>query len=351
MAKSRVIGLDIGTTHVRAAEVEFAGPGPAGRAAATLVRLGERELPAGAVRDGEVAEPHTVATALRQLWAERRFGSKEVVIGIGNQRVLVRDLDMPAMPPAQLRASLPFQVQDQLPMATEDAILDYYPTSSEIGPQGPVHHGLLVAATRETVQANTRAVALAGLRPVQVDLNAFAVARVQARGPLASGVWAFVDIGARVTNVTIVVDGLPRFVRILPAGGQDVTDAVANSMNVAHHDAEGIKRAVGVGLGGPAELDGAREVIREVTSSLVEAIRNTMVYFASGNPGKGVQQIVLSGGGAFLPGLGQYLSSASRLRVAIGEPFGTLRQSRSVTEGFQEPTVTTAVGLAFGIAA
>jgi type IV pilus assembly protein PilM len=351
VAKPRVIGLDIGTTHVRAAEVEFTGTGPSGRADATLVRIGARALPPGAVRDGEVAEPHTVATALKQLWSEQKFGSKDVVIGIGNQRVLVRDLDLPAMPQAQLKASLPFQVQDSLPMAIEDAILDYFPTSSEVGPNGPIHHGLLVAATRETVQANARAVTLAGLRPVQVDLNAFAVARVQARGTLAAGVWAFVDIGARVTNVTIVIDGTPQFVRILPSGGQDVTDAVANTLNIAHADAEQIKREVGVGLTVDPHLENAREVVREVTSSLVEAVRNTMVYFASGHPGQAVQQIVLSGGGSFLPGLGQYLASSSRLPVALGEPLTTLRKARTVTSTPLEPTVVTAVGLAFGIAA
>ena len=234
MGKSRVIGLDIGTTHVRAAEIEFGSDGPQGKGQPELVRYGQVVLPHGAVRDSEVAEAQTVASALRQLWAEAKFSRKDVVIGVGNQRVLVRDLDLPSMPLPQLRAALPFQVQDMIPVAVEDALLDYYPTTSTVGPNGPLVRGLLVAATKETVLANTRAVELAGLRPVMVDLNAFALARVQARGAWSEGVFAFIDIGARVTNLVIVARGVPRFVRILASGGQDVTDAVAASDPLAY---------------------------------------------------------------------------------------------------------------------
>lgn len=349
-----MIGLDIGTTHVRGVELAFGGGGPRGKGQPEVLRYGQVELPAGAVRDGEVAEPQTVASALRRLWSQQKFTSKDVVVGVGNQRVLVRELDLPSMPPAQLRASLPFQVQDMLPMSVDDALLDYYPMTSSIGPHGPVVHGLLVAATKETVLANTTAVALAGLRPVMVDLNAFALARIQARGELASGVVAFIDIGARVTNLVIVAQGQPRFVRILPSGGQDVTDVVANIMNIGAQDAEGLKRQIGLGTAVAPDLAAAKEAIGEVTTGLVEALRNTLVYYASSNPGGAVQQVVLTGGGAFLPGLGQYLASASRVAVAMGQPLSTLRLGKGMAAGDVVPmqsTLAIPLGLALGVAA
>lgn len=352
MSKTRVIGLDIGTTHVRAAEVEFGSGGPTGRGVPEVVRFGEIPLPSGAVRDGEVAEPQTVAYALRQLWARGKFSSKDVVIGVGNQRVLVRDLDLPAMPLPQLRSSLAFQVQDLIPVAVDDALLDYYPSSSADGPHGPVYRGLLVAATKETVKANTTAVELAGLRPMMVDLNAFALARVQARGELAEGTVALVDIGARVTNVVIVAQGRPRFVRILPSGGQDVTDAVASAMNCSVEQAEGLKREIGVGYAVIPELEPAKGAINDVTGSLIEAIRNTLVYYASSNPGGAATQVVITGGGTVLPGLGQFLSSASRVPVALGQPLATLRVASSAGElSSMQSTVAVSLGLAFGVAA
>jgi type IV pilus assembly protein PilM len=355
VANSRVIGLDIGTTHVRAAEIEFGSGGPTGKRQPEVVQYAEAVLPPGAVRDGEVAEPSTVASVLKQLWAQAKFSHKDVVIGVGNQRVLVRDLDLPTMPLPQLRTSLPFQVQGLIPVAVEDALLDYLPTSSTNGPNGPVTRGLLVAATKETVTANVTAVEMAGLRPVMVDLDAFAIARVQSRGIVGAETVAFVDVGARVTNVVVVSHGQPRFVRILPTGGQDVTDAVANALNIAQHDAEGLKREIGVGFGVPPELAEAKEAITDVCASLVEAVRNTMTFYASSNPGAGVEQIIMTGGGAFLPGLGQYLASSSRLPVSIGQPLATLKVSRGVASGYDlaalQPTIAVPLGLAFGVAA
>lgn len=354
VAKTRVIGLDIGTTGVRAAEVEFDGGGPAKGAPGRVLRAGFVPLPWGAVHDGEVAEPSTVSTAIKRLWAEHKFAGKDVVIGVGNQRVLVRELDMPALPSAQLRAALPFQVEGLLPVAAADALLDFHPVSSSTGAEGPQLHGLLVAATVETVLANTRAVEMAGLRPTMVDLNAFAVARVQARSGFGTGVVAFVDIGARVTNVSIVVDGHPRFIRILPSGGLDVTEALSSTLDIPQPEAEAIKREIGIGLATAPEDLTAKQIVAEVTTGLVDAVRNTLVYYASSNPGGAVQQIVLSGGGSFLPGLGQYLASAARVQVVVGEPLASLPLARGVDPrslGAHPATYAVPLGLAMGVAA
>lgn len=164
-----MIGLDIGTTRVRAAEVVVSGRGAS--AQPTLVRFGEVALPPGAVRDGEVEDTGTVSAAIRRLWSDAKFGSRDVNIGVGNQRVVVRELDLPWMPLPQLRQSLPFQVQELLPMDTDEALLDYFPTGEVEGPQGRLVHGMLVAATRDTVRANVMAVEGAGLRPQLVDLS------------------------------------------------------------------------------------------------------------------------------------------------------------------------------------
>lgn len=354
MAKSRVIGLDIGTTHVRATEVEFGRGGPSATGEAAVVNFGEVALPPGAVRECEVAEPETVASALRHLWLQAKFGTKDVVIGIGNQRVIVRDLDLPWLPPAQIRQSLPFQVQDMLPVAVDDAVLDYVPTSSFAGEHGPMMRGLLVAATKETVRANVAAVERAGLRPVMVDLDALALARVMSRGDAQGRTIGIVDVGARATTVVILANGMPRLVRLLPSGGDDVTDAVAVTMGAPLADADRLKRELGVGYGAPPELAGAAESVLGVTTGLVESIRNTFVYYASSNPGAAAVQILLTGGGSQLPGLGQYLSSATRLPVALGQPLSTMsvrgpRLSPALTE--RQHSLAVSLGLAFGVAA
>lgn len=353
VAKSRVIGLDIGTTHVRAVELEFPGGG-AGRGVPVMQRVGAVALPVGAVLDGEVADTSVVGAALRQLWSELRFSRKEVVIGVGSQRVIVRDLDVPAMPLAQIRSTLPYQVQELLPMQVEDALLDFYPTGQYTGEHGPAVQGMLVAATRDTVNASVMAVENAGLRPTMVDLNALALLRAVARGDLARRTVALVDIGAKVTNVIVVAQGVPQFIRMVPSGGQDVTDAVAAALGISAPDAERAKREIGVGFAVAPHLQGAATAISSVTQPLIEAVRNTFVYYSSNHPGAGIELAVLTGGGCHLPGLGQFLSSASRLPVTVGDPTVDLRRGKDLNPARltgQESTMAIAIGLAFGVAA
>lgn len=354
MSKRRVIGLDIGTTAVRAAQLEFGSGGP-GRGQATLAKYGEVPLPVGAVRDGEVAERDFVASALRELWAQQKFDTRDVVIGVGNQRVVVRELTLPWMPTDQLKATLPFHVQELLPMAVDEALLDFYPISTSDSERGREVQGMLVAAVRDTVTTNILTVESAGLRVVMVDLNAFALLRGMTRGDLAQRTVALVDIGARVTNVVIAAGGVPRFIRTLALGGQDGTDAIARATNTSLAEAEALKRQIGVGYAVPPEYADANEALKIVTQSLVEAVRNTFVYYSGNNPGAGLEMAVLTGGGAHLPGLGQYLSSASRLAVTLGDPLQALQVARGV--GGREALagrgslMAMSIGLAYGVAA
>src|SRR3954468_12507381 len=102
----RAVGLDIGTTSVRAAQLSWK------QNSTKLERFGQVGLPLGAVRDGEVIEPEVVAAALKQLWARVKFSTKKVIVGVANQKVVVRQVDLPWMPLPDLRKSLPFQVAD-----------------------------------------------------------------------------------------------------------------------------------------------------------------------------------------------------------------------------------------------
>ncbi len=345
-----VIGLDIGTTRARAVELQV------GRGTPTIVNYAEAALPLGAVQDGEVTEPEGLVAALRSMWAGAKFGSREVVIGVGNQRVLVRNLELPWMPMPQLRSSLPFQVQDSLPVAVEDALLDFYPTGEYVGQSGRTVQGLLIAATKDTVAANVAAVESAGLRPLVVDLNAFALLRAHALAPTHASTVAFVDIGARITTVVIARDGAPQMVRTLSTGGQHVTDAVAAEGRMPFPDAEALKRQVGVGFAVSSDLAGAAEVVNHVTQNLVEAVRNTLVYYASTHPGAAVELMVLTGGGSYLNGLGQYLSSASRLPVTMGDILGGVGVNVAKSASLHalagvESTIALPLGLALAVAA
>ncbi|PZE74092.1 type IV pilus assembly protein PilM [Curtobacterium sp. MCBD17_019] len=346
MAKS-IVGLDIAGTSVRAVEVSDAT-----KARPTIVRFAELPLPEGAVSRGEVIEQNTVAGALKKLWSLGRFRSKDVVLGMGNQRVLSRDLTVPKQPLAQIRESLPFQVQDMLPVPVVDAILDFYPTSEGASEAGSVVNGLLIAAVKDAVLANVQAVQLAGLNPAGVDLIPFALNRVLVGRQNLRGTVTMIEIGAQTTSVVVTTDGIPKFVRLIPTGGEDVTKTLSARLEIPFEHAETVKRHLGI-AGSPQTVDDSRAiaVTRETVNELLASLRNTINYFTSTHPSEQVSGIVLSGGGAHLPGFAAALAEYARLPVMIGNAFENVAVARSISQqdvAQRGGSIAVAYGLAVG---
>ncbi|NLT54107.1 MAG: type IV pilus assembly protein PilM [Actinomycetales bacterium] len=348
MAGRTAIGLDIGTSVVRAAELSY------GRGGITLERFGQVVLPEGTVHDGEVIDPLPVAASIRQLWSATGFSHSKVVMGVANQRVLVRQLELPYMPPNELRASLPFQVQDFLPMAVDAAVLDFFPIEETIGENGGRNlNGLLVAASRDTVLANVQCAERAGLSCTSVDLTSFAVLRSMGRhtGPDIE-TEALIDVGARVTNVVVHSAGVPRFVRILLMGGQDVTDAVSERLGIPSQQAEGLKQQLLIADQGTEEFAAVQRAVATTAQEFVDEIRGSLDYYAASSPGSPVERIVISGGGSRLEGLQERLASSTRLPVLAGDPLSSLRIGKTGLDDrqldFVKPLAAVPVGLALG---
>jgi type IV pilus assembly protein PilM len=363
---ANVVGIDIGTAGVRAVEVA------AGKNKASVVRFHQVPLPEGAVNRGEVVEPNTVASALKQLWSTGGFKSKNVVLGMGNHRVLSRDLTVPRASLAHIRESLPFQVQDMLPIPLDEALLDFYPVAESEGESGPVVTGLLIAAVKDAVKGNVRAVELAGLLPLDVDLIPFALTRVLNMGDSIPGTVAQVDVGAATTSIVITTDGVPQFVRLIPAGGTDVTHALVETLGLTPEEADRLKRTLGMRLPAAdpdASVDNdiaenstdapaideraAVSLIRDISGELLSSVRNTANYFTNTRQ-TSVTRIVLTGGGSRLPGFAEGLAELTRLTVASAEISRMVSYGRSVKadelRGSQGAFLV-ALGLALGSAA
>jgi type IV pilus assembly protein PilM len=346
------VGLDIGTSGVRAAELTM------GKSGATLERFGQVALPAGAVCDGEVVDVDVVAGAIKQLWTQAKFSTKKVVVGVANQKVVVRQVDLPWQPLKELRQSLSFQVQDYIPMPVEQAILDFHPLEEFTGEGGGrMLRVLLVAAARDMVSSALLAVEKAGLQPSMVDLTSFAVLRSQVTsgGGLAVEAEALIDIGASVTNIVVHQGGVPRFVRILLMGGGDITDAVAERLGVPAEQAESVKQTTGLSaVAGSAEPHPANRAIESTGSAFVEEVRGSLDYYLAQPGSARVGRVVLSGGGSRLGGLVERLTTATRLPVEVARPMSVLRIGKTgLTDeqlAYVEPMVTVPVGLALGVA-
>jgi type IV pilus assembly protein PilM len=346
VAGRTAIGLDIGTSSVRAAQVTVS------KGSVTLDRFGQVALPPGAVRDGEVVDPEAVAEALKVLWGRAKFTKKDVVLGISNQKLFVRLVDVPWMPPNEFRSSLKFQVADLVPMPVEEAVLDFVPLEDIEKDNARLVRGLLVAASQDMVLGAIRACQKAGLKVTTADLTPFAVLRsAGTSNPMGlTGPEAVVDVGARVTNIVVHEGGVPKFVRILLLGGDDITGAIVEKLGVPTAEAERLKRDPAL-LAAPESAE-ARRIVDSAIHEFVDEVRGSVDYFVATSGSRPLSRLVLSGGGSLADGLAQRLATAVRTQVEYGRPFSTLTIGKTGLSPEQvqyvEPLAAVPVGLAMG---
>jgi type IV pilus assembly protein PilM len=292
-------------------------------------------LPDGAVRDGEIADPASVTAAIKQLWQNAKFSSKKVAIGVANQRVVVRQVEVPWLPEKELRKSLGFQVGEFIPMPIDQAVLDFDAVEEVTTEEGRrMLRILLVAANKDMVTTAVDVVARAGLEAVMVDLTPFAMIRSLGGGSAAFNLdnegEAIVDLGADVTNIVVHSHGVPRFVRVLMLGGRDLTDAVAERLGVDVPTAEATK--LGMKLATDAMFVDAHpgsRALETAASQWVEELRQSLDYYAAQEGSVRVRRVVLSGGGAQLDGLPQRLATAVRLPVVLASPLHSLKLGKT----------------------
>jgi type IV pilus assembly protein PilM len=349
----RTIGLDIGTSAVRAVQVSAGGKGPV-----TLERLGQVLLPPGAMRDGEIVDHAAVAEAIKTLWSRYGLKGKKVALGVANQQVVVRQVDLPALPVDELRQSLGFQVQEYIPIPVEQAILDLHVIEEYETQAGDrLSRIMLVAAQRDMIEGLVSVVRQAKLEPVLVDLAAFAMLRSLApeqaiadrEGEL------LIDIGSAVTNIVVHENGSPRFVRILLMGGGEITEGLMSALGMSYEEAESAKAdGTAAEPGALASGDETTRLVAERAGRFVEEIRGSLNFYTAQVDSIPVTRAIVTGGGALLPQLHDRLSASLRIPVDRGHPMQELKIGKVGLEHDElveaEPYLSVAIGLALGTA-
>ena len=372
MAKTR-IGVDVGSTAVRVAEVA-AGDVP------LVVRAAQVPLPPGAVEAGEVRQPEAVADALGEVLAKSGVKTTQVYLGVGNQRVIVREVALPWLPEKELRDTLASQVLEFIPMAAEDAILDFDPFG-EIDQGGRrMQRILLVAAHKGMINALVDAALAAKLDPLGIDLTPFAVIRAVGTGDEtldldSIGDEAIIDIGAQVTSICVHDRGVTRFVRMIPSGGRDITLAIASGLGVDDEVAERLKRGESSEPVREAEADAdaeataselfppppssarvelpdpvvARNLALARAGSFVDEMRSSLEFYAAQMPNAQIGRALVVGGGSQLDGLLELLQERLPVPVDRGRLFERAKSELDLSAeaaAEAEAVLSVAVGLA-----
>lgn len=305
-----MIGLEITEESVRAVEVRR-GKTP------TLIAAGEVTLPLDAARDSEVLDRDVVAMALRQLWSTFGFKGREVTLGVGSRRILVREYTTQAMAPDVLRQALPYQVQDLLPVPSNQAVLDFYPVAQN----GDQVSGLLVAAVAETIEQLISTTNRAKIRTDAVDLVPFGLARVAKRIAAPGDTIAVIHIGDHTSHVVIATDGVPHFVRILPADvltpavrRRDEETARLPELRVEEYALETVPPM-------PASVTRTRAALRTggaadpSIAELVGRIRSTVSFFSNRPGAARISAVAVSGTGFLAQGMSESLTRAFDIPV------------------------------------
>lgn len=310
---STIVALDVGASSLKAVESN----NPFSRHP-TAIRAGLVELEEGTIVNGDVADEFALAHSIKELWRIAGFKSNRVVVSFDGQKSLLRPMTLPLLPLDLLRQSLPLNAAGDLPMPSENYVLDFVPIAKSKD-RGNVD-GFLVAMDVDTANSLSTALMKANLSVLRIDSAAFAIARTFQ--PFYDGSpTAIVSIGSRTTNVVIVNGhGVARFIRIIPEGGHDVTKCLMDTMNIDHKSALELKKSIGLmGIERNndmtdmeyARLSQASELIRSQTKSIILRIRNSIQYYMESDDGIKVEKIIVTGGVAGMKGMVESVSMAT----------------------------------------
>ena len=316
--KRPVVGLDIEPGAIAAAMV---APG----AGLTVTQTASAPLAPNVVRDGEVADVETLAEALKALFRENEL-DRRVRIGVANQRIVVRTLDLPPVEnEKELDAVVRFHAQDELPMRLDEAVIDFHALGVVETPAGPKQRVVLVAARRSLIESVVSAARAAGLRPEGVDLSAFAMVRALADGDPSPTL--YLAIGG-LTNLAIAEDGNVLFTRVSGSGLEGMAGMLAERRGIAIEEARALVAAVGAD--GPVE-PGAEEEAGMARSVLIEGIRRIAgearasldFHQTASAEGEPVQRAVITGPVIAIPGFVDALAEELGLPVTAGAVAGS----------------------------
>jgi type IV pilus assembly protein PilM len=313
-ANKTVVGLDIEPGYVAAVQAT------AGRMA--VERAAYAPLAPGVVRDGEVLDVDTLAGVLRDLFAEHKL-AKRVRLGVANQRIVMRTIDLPPITDGkQLASAVQFQAQEHIPMPLDQAVLEHQSLGTVETADGPRARVVLVAARRDMIERLLEATTRAGLRPQGIDLSAFAMIRALHR-PDARGTTVYVNVGG-ITNLAIAEGTTCVFTRVIPSGIEWVAGELADRRGLTLEHAHGWLKHVGM-LSPVEDIDGDREIVVEARSVLTEGVRrigdevrNSLDFHVMQDGSSPVERIVLSGPAIAIPGFADQIGQQIGMPVEVG---------------------------------
>ncbi len=338
------VGLDIGSSAVKAVELKASGKG------FKVVAFAVEAIPPDSIVDGAIIDGAAVADAIRRLFENKAFKSKEVAASLSGNAVIVKKINLPVMTEAELAESIYWEAEQYIPFDIQDVNLDYQILNAGTGGDSTgTMDVLLVAAKKEKIADYTGVISQAGRVPVVVDVDAFALQNAYEvnYGLEAETVVVLLNAGASAININILAGTQSLFTRDISIGGNAYTEAVQKELNLPFESAEQLKK------GQPVEgvsFDDVRPVLQAMTENVLLEIQKTFDFFKATATSDHIDRIVLSGGASRVEGFATALQERFGTTVEMFDPFKKIafepgRLGITDAEALT-PSVAVAVGLA-----
>ncbi len=343
-SKRAVVGLDIGSSSVKAVELKAVGKG------FKVVAFAIEPVPPDSIVDGAIIDGAAVADAIRRVFENKAFKTKEVAASLSGNAVIVKKINLPVMTAAELAESIYWEAEQYIPFDIQDVNLDYQILDAGTGAESTgTMDVLLVAAKKEKIADYTGVITQAGRVPVIVDVDAFALQNAYEvnYGLDPEAVVVLLNAGASAININILTGDQSLFTRDVSIGGNAYTEAVQKELNLPFDSAEQMKR------GQPIDGVSAEEVtavLHAMTENVLLEIQKTFDFFKATASSDRIDRIVLSGGASRVDGFVAALQERFNTSVEVFDPFKKIAfdaQRLGITdaEGLI-PTAAVAVGLA-----
>jgi type IV pilus assembly protein PilM len=342
LGKSKsVVGLDIGSSAVKAVELKQAGK------AYKVAAFASEPVPPDSIVDGAIIDGTAVADAIRRLFENKAFKSRDVAASLSGNAVIVKKINLPVMTEAELAESIFWEAEQYIPFDIQDVNLDYQ--ILDAGEGKSAMDVLLVAAKKEKIADYTGVISQAGKNPVVVDVDAFALQNAyEVNYSLdANAVTVLLNAGASAININIVSGDQSLFTRDISIGGNAYTEAVQKELNLPFESAEQLKKGVQVPN---ASYDDVRPVLHAVTENVLLEVQKTFDFFKATASSGRIDRILLSGGASKVDGFAHALQDRFGAPVEAFDPFKKIgfEPDKLGVHGADSlvPTVAVAVGLA-----
>ncbi len=350
------IGLDIGSSRVKAIQLKRSGRG------IELEKFGIAEIFPRGSRPEDASELRRLKVdAVRKALDTAGITLRNAITAVSGESVIVRYIQVPEMPEEELKNALRWEAEEYIPFRLEDVNLD----SVVLGHAEQAGVGkidvLLVSAKKDLVENHLSILREIGLTPSIVDVDSFAFLNCFEvnHEPGGQEIVALVNIGAGVTNINIYVGGVSRFSRDISIAGDSITQAIRSRLEISFNQAEELKLAEGAPMaeeehpptggggslletirGAVEEMAGqsigdstpealASKAIRNSLQNLVGEIRRSIQFFENQSNGRTVQKIVLGGGTSRMKNLPAFIAHEMNLPTEIINPLQRINPSGS----------------------